>query len=891
MELTCPHCGKAIRAKVSKPGQYRSKCKSCGKGFGLLVSDKPDVAPVVRKLKPKKPAAPQPPAASPEKSKAAFDETVIEQDATVVSPGAAAPKPEPAEAQGSKPKKARPRKKKPPGPDTGKTGPTGSIPEKLGGYRIIDRLGQGAMGAVYRARQVSLDREVALKTILAKLASEVRMIARFTREAYAAAQISHHNVVQIYDLGVDDGTHFFAMEYVQGQPLSDIVTEHGRLDAEIAVGYVLQAARGLQAAHNHGMVHRDVKPANLLVSDDGILKVADLGLVKIATASDIEADAATSEGLAAAKGDITMANMAMGTAAFMAPEQSENAAAVDHRADIYALGCTLYSMLTGQTPFEGTTALEVISKHRTQPITRPEIVVKNIPPGLSDIVMRMVAKDPNDRHDNMGQVVAELEAFLGVAAVGTFSPSEEHADTMAKNVGEFNKAPTARIRAMLGYGFPVACAVIGFGGLFLTPWLGLAALGCGIMTVLAYFIISGVRERTDLFAECRELVARSSWSDRLTWLGGLLVVMAIAWATNMLLIWFIVAIVSVGLAIGFHAIFDAKLKQDRKKNVEAVENMLRSMRLRGLAENEIRHFAAKYSGDDWEEFYEALFGYRAKLDARRDMERGEVGKKRRRFRRWRDPLFDSVTSRLHQCQERDDEEHLQRVQKDELQAQGVSPEEAAEQAKHIAAQMVRQAMETKTLAMEQKLAVIDPAIAAEQKRRRIKTMLAEARSSKPPKRSTQQIISAVLGPVFGSRMRFVLGCLLLTGCLLWVQQNGLFTGLKAAADQAITDGDATGIANSLETAEAAATAPLRIPVVGRFFDSFLPGIAGLFLIISAFVSGWRMSLFALPSALVTMFGPSFGLPGVDAIGGPQTTGAAIGLALLVAGFVFVRSEH
>ena len=169
-------------------------------------------------------------------------------------------------------------------------------------------------GAVYRARQVSLDREVALKTILAKWAQEARMIARFTREAYAAAQISHHNVVQIYDLGVEDGTHFFAMEYVQGKTVSEIVAEAGRLDPEIAVSYILQAARGLQAAHGHGMVHRDVKPANLLVSDDGIVKVADLGLVKIATSADIEPANVPDEPLAAARADITMANMAMGTA-------------------------------------------------------------------------------------------------------------------------------------------------------------------------------------------------------------------------------------------------------------------------------------------------------------------------------------------------------------------------------------------------------------------------------------------------------------------------------------------------------------------------------------------------------------------------------------------------
>jgi serine/threonine protein kinase len=887
MDVICPHCQQTIKAPVSKPGQYRSKCKSCGKGYAVRISDQPNVAPVVRKLKVKAPAT------ATVASRVKTPSAGVALDATRVEPTAA--------SSGQRPPRPpiaakSPVEPPPPAPDQ-PTVPADDLPEKLGGYRIVDRLGFGAMGAVYRARQVSLDREVALKTILAKWAQEARMIARFTREAYAAAQISHHNVVQIYDLGIEDGTHFFAMEYVQGKTISEIVAESGRLDPEIAVSYILQAARGLQAAHGHGMVHRDVKPANLLVSDDGIVKVADLGLVKIATSADIQPERIPDEPLAAARADITMANMAMGTAAFMAPEQSENAAAVDHRADIYALGCTLYSMLTGQTPFEGTTALEVISKHRSQPIKRPDAVVKHVPTALADIVMRMVAKDPHARHDNMGQVVADLESFLGISAVGTFSPTEEHADTMLKSVTEFNGSASAKLRALVGYGFPLLCLLLGIGGLFLTPWLGLATLGCGTMSVLSYFVLSGARDRTDLFRECRELVARSSWTDRLTWLGGLLVVLAIAWATDMLLIWIFVLAISVGLAIGFHAIFDTRLHQERFDSVKAVEDMLRSMRLRGLAEGELRHFVARYSGDDWEEFYEALFGYAAKLDARRDVERGAIGSKRRRFRRWRDPLFEAITSRRKECQDRDEEDYLQRVQADDLQAQGVAPADAVEQAKEIAAQMVRQAMESRTLAVEQKLTAIDPGIAAEQKRRRIKAMLAEARNSGPDQRRKKKLRpDRLIAPLFGSRMRFLAGCLLLTACLLWVQKNSLFTTerveqVRAAASELIESGDATQIQDSVKTVEAIETVPLRVPLLGDLFNSFTPGIAGLFLTISAFVSGARMSWFAIPAALITVLGATFGVPGIPAIGGPETTSAAIGLALLIAGFFLVKGDH
>ncbi len=150
----------------------------------------------------------------------------------------------------------------------------------LGGYRILKELGRGAMGAVYLARQLSLDRQVALKVIQAQWAGQPTFVARFMREAYAAAQLTHHNVVQIYDLSSSGQTNFFSMEFVEGRSLAEVVDKQGRLPPAEAIGYVIQAARGLEFAHRHGMIHRDVKPANLLLNDQGIVKVADLGLVK-----------------------------------------------------------------------------------------------------------------------------------------------------------------------------------------------------------------------------------------------------------------------------------------------------------------------------------------------------------------------------------------------------------------------------------------------------------------------------------------------------------------------------------------------------------------------------------------------------------------------------------
>ncbi|HSP79507.1 MAG TPA: serine/threonine-protein kinase, partial [Myxococcaceae bacterium] len=150
----------------------------------------------------------------------------------------------------------------------------------LGGYQLLRQIGGGSMGAVWLARQLSLDRGVAVKVLRPSLAGDPQFVYRFTQEALAAAQLVHHNIAQIYDCGSDKGVHFFSMEFVDDESLAALVEREGRLDPEVAAGYILQAARGLQFAHTRGMVHRDIKPDNLLLNRNGIVKVADLGLVK-----------------------------------------------------------------------------------------------------------------------------------------------------------------------------------------------------------------------------------------------------------------------------------------------------------------------------------------------------------------------------------------------------------------------------------------------------------------------------------------------------------------------------------------------------------------------------------------------------------------------------------
>ena len=339
-----------------------------------------------------------------------------------------------------------------------------AVPAGVPGYHFTHPLGRGGMGTVYLARQLSLGRPVAIKVMSRKWAADPVFVARFTREAFAAALLNHPNVVQIYDIGEHGGVRYFSMEYVPGRTLAEHLKSEGKLDGETAVGYVLQAARGLEHAHERGMIHRDVKPDNLLLDDQGRVKVADLGLVKTPeSAGGLDQPTDTHPRLAAAPANVTGMRIALGTPAYMAPEQCRDAATVDHRADIYSLGCTLYVLVTGRPPFDGTTAVELMTKHAYEPIVPPEMIVGRVPKELSAVILKMLAKDPRDRFQSMGEVIRTLEQWLGVRHAGTFNPRDEQIEQLEGFVERFHAAPSAVLKSRV-----VAWAL---GGCFLAATL------------------------------------------------------------------------------------------------------------------------------------------------------------------------------------------------------------------------------------------------------------------------------------------------------------------------------------------------------------------------------------------------------------------------------------
>lgn len=264
---------------------------------------------------------------------------------------------------------------------------------QLGGYRLLRRLGRGAMAEVYLAEQVSLGRQVAFKVLRSTLATDAIYVQRFHHEARAAAQLVHANIVQIYEVGCQDGIHFIAQEYVQGANLAELLGRRGPPELAKVLAVVRQVASALHKAAEHGIVHRDIKPENIMLASSGEVKVADFGLARLYSREETT--------------NLTQVGITMGTPLYMSPEQVEGRA-LDSRSDIYALGVTAYQMLTGQPPFRGETVLSIAVQHLQTPPERLENIRPDLPASVCRVVHRMLAKNPDDRYPNPRQLLHEL---------------------------------------------------------------------------------------------------------------------------------------------------------------------------------------------------------------------------------------------------------------------------------------------------------------------------------------------------------------------------------------------------------------------------------------------------------------------------------------------------
>jgi eukaryotic-like serine/threonine-protein kinase len=272
----------------------------------------------------------------------------------------------------------------------GASPPKVTLPERIAHYKIVDRIGRGAMGVVYSARDERTLRPVAIKVMMADLEGDKETRMRFEREAKVAGDLLHRNVINVFEMGEEDGRLFMVMELLEGEPLNEYLKRTGRLSLERTLDMMMQVCEGLAVAHTHGIVHRDIKPGNLFVLKDGGVKILDFGVARLANSS------------------MTASGFIVGTPDFMSPEQARGKP-IDQRSDVFSAGAVFYYMLSGRKPFAAPDLPAVLHKVSSED---PQMLsADEAPPGLWRIILKALAKSTTDRYKDMGALLADLVRF------------------------------------------------------------------------------------------------------------------------------------------------------------------------------------------------------------------------------------------------------------------------------------------------------------------------------------------------------------------------------------------------------------------------------------------------------------------------------------------------
>lgn len=262
-----------------------------------------------------------------------------------------------------------------------------------GRYELMEKIGEGGMAVVYKAKCRLLNRYVAIKILRPEFTKDAQFVENFKRESQAAAGLQHPNIVSVYDVGKEGNIHFIVMELIDGRPLSEIIREKAPMDYKTAIEITRQVASALSLAHRNNIIHRDVKPHNIMVTRDGIAKLADFGIAKAVSDSTIMA---------------SETSRVIGSVHYFSPEQARGAY-VDERSDIYSLGIVLYEMLTGEVPFDGDNPVQVALMHINDDITPPSKLVPGIPPALEKLVMKATDKFQSNRYRNAEELLEDLD--------------------------------------------------------------------------------------------------------------------------------------------------------------------------------------------------------------------------------------------------------------------------------------------------------------------------------------------------------------------------------------------------------------------------------------------------------------------------------------------------
>jgi serine/threonine protein kinase len=890
--IECPDCRHPIRIVDRRPGRFHPRCPKCDAVFGLVVPPRDEEEVTASSL-----------AAAKEQDR--VDEPLLT--------------PEPAA-----------------GPILGERGrpslrptwlPRG-VPRFLGGYIILRLLGHGPRGRALLARPVSLDDSAVLKVLAADRSGDPVFMAHHVREAFAATQIEHPNLVAIRRLDARRGRHYAAVEWLGGPSLAEVLRETPKVEAGRAAVMILQAARGLRAAHRQGLCHRDIKPENLRLDDQGLVKVDDLGLemtpslaaaleAKETGSSDRLLDVSAPASVARAAGEPpapTSFPAAVGTPAYMAPEQARDPLAADGRADVYALGGTFYNLVTGRPPFSGQTAVELIRRHAEEPLIPPREFAPGLPRKVSEVIRTMLAKTPEEWYPSMDVVIDVLEGLLGLRTEATAAALSEAAETARQAALALAASPARRVRGWV----LILSGVIWSAFMLLLIRLGLADAALvifvlGSLTALFVAISSELTLGSELLRLTRAVVLGSGlWA----WgLAGLLAAGALAFlltSGGCLPLFLLVG--AGGLAGACHVFLDRPLAAERERALAGARESLRQLRGLGHDEEKLREVFSAKGNPYGDRLAGRLFGHGEERAARQRHSIASQAERSFRFPSWRDAMLSWLEKRV---QDRIDRRHLRILQEAEegrLHAQGVNLLTARRKARRIAKAMVLTAVEWRD---ETRLLATSEAVTAPRGPALLERLRRAAEAPEPVLEpheahpgAFRRRIDALANLLFGRRLRFLLGSVLLVLLAFWLDARGIVTRsqvreqageIASTLRRAVLEAD-PGVLRELRWKTSIERKRLDEPVD---FDGLpegpwkgIPGanlaIAAIVLLASTFSGHHITGLAAFLAALVALFGGRTGimLPmltdrlGLDA----HSQTRVLALAILVLGFTIPRRK-
>ena len=554
----------------------------------------------------------------------------------------------------------------------------------------------------------------------------------------------------------------------------------------------------------------------------------------------------TAAGQPAATGlGVSLGKTTLGTPAYMAPEQATDATKVDARADIYALGGTLYYLVTGKLPYPGKSVKELIRNHREMPLTPPTKHNPRLPASLSKFIEQMLAKDPAKRPQTMAKVVQAIEAMLKIPA-GPFTPRPEHIVAVESAADGLSKITPAMVKRGLVVAFHAACALL--------LVLGIAASNLGLVSsaavlwvvaVAAYQVTFGLMTRDALFTRVRRFAMGVGWMQWLVALGGvvsfsvMMVAIGLQWA-------YVGALVGGAvLGIGFYLAVERAAANARRRHIMPVQSMLTELRQHGVEEQSLRQFVCRYAGRRWEHLYELLFGYDQKLEARRLWGYDDEGKPRPRHAGYRDMIINRLDRAEEERKDAHLRQHIQRMEMRRLRAEGLEDVKALAEARHIAREFADNAAEYRQTKRPKSLAEAyhNQAFEDEVSNQSLES-IPESWKLVPTPLST-----LLLYWLFGAKGRFIIGSIILLGWAMWAAQSDALPTLPESGSYL----------EHLRTFLAHRPAPLSITGIPPAIMTVLctPGamFAGLLLMFSAIFRGLRMTIFLIPIVIMLLRAP------------------------------------